>query len=166
MTENVVKDVRLGQIIKLALRTDKGACWKPSIGEMIEKRVVRDQPGDRHDAPPRKRPESFAQLLEVGNSGARQFELLLGDEKGVAGAARQEPGLARIKPVPAIVLLACVGRPILVDRPIGLARRVSVAVLFLECGHGHPRSSTLIYVGFPPLEGAGTRGPVRDRVAR
>ncbi len=129
MAEYVVKDIRLLQIVERLLRADEGAGGKAPIGEMLEENIVRHEAGDRNDAPAGQRREPRAQRVEIGNAVRRQLQRVHREEIFVAGAAGQQRGLAGVEPAPAVVLGRAIGRPILVDRPIGAAWRVGVAVL-------------------------------------
>ena len=129
MPEDVMEDVGLLQIFKLRLRANECPGGKAPIGEMIEEGVIGNQPGHRNDAPAGHRPQSAAQIRELRNAGARQFELLLRLQEFVAGPSGQELRLAGEQPVPAIVLLVAVGGPVLIYRPVRLSRRLRVSIL-------------------------------------
>ena len=105
---------------------------------MFEERVIGNETGDGDDAPAGHCAKTRAQIGEVRNAGARQFKLRLGFQEGVAGATGQQLRLSGEKPVPAVMLLGAVGRPVLVDRPIRVAGGVRVAILdFVRGGSLH-----------------------------
>ncbi len=68
MAEDIVKNVWLLQIIELVLRPDERGGGEAAVRKMLEKGVIRDQPGDRNHAPARDGREALAQIGEVGDA--------------------------------------------------------------------------------------------------
>ena len=54
MAVNVVKDIRLLDIVELVLRADKGTRRKPAIGKMFKKDVIGNKVCYRNNAPARE----------------------------------------------------------------------------------------------------------------
>ena len=128
VTEHVMEDVRLLQIIEFGLGTNERPGGKASVGEMLEEGVVGNKPRDGDDAPAGQSRKPFAQIRKIRDAGARKLQLRLRFEKGLAGAAGQQFGLPGEEPVPPIVLLGRVGGPILIDGPIRVAAGCGVPI--------------------------------------
>ena len=59
------------QIIKLIRPPDKIARDENTVGKAIEKHVIGDEAGHRHNAPTRRRHQPFGQFGKIGNAGLR-----------------------------------------------------------------------------------------------
>ena len=106
----------------------KAPAGKRRLARCSKKASSGMSPAHGDDAPARQGRETPAQIREIGHAAARQLKLRLRVEKGFAGAAGKELGLPCEESIPAIMLLRRVGGPILIDRPIRIARSCGVTV--------------------------------------
>ena len=112
MAENIVKYVRLLQIIEFVRAADEITGRKPPVGEMFEEYRIGHEARHRHDPPPCESQELFIQLAEIRNAMAVQ--------KSVAGAPRQYVRLPLIERRPRPMLGLAIALKPLGDRPIGV----------------------------------------------
>ncbi len=68
MTENIVKNIRLLEVVELRLGSDKGPGRKPAIGEMVKENLIRHQFRHRHNAPSRDLFQLVRQFSHVRNT--------------------------------------------------------------------------------------------------
>jgi len=97
MAENIVKYVRLLQIIELTGAADEIGGRKPPVGEMFEKHRIGHESRHRHDPPSSKGQKLFVQLPKIGDAMAMQIERVKPMQKSVAGTPRQYLRLALIE---------------------------------------------------------------------
>ncbi len=132
MTEYVMEDVRFLEIVEFALRPDERARREAPAGQEVEEGPGGDESGDRHDPPAGECRKPPAQFAEFRNARARQLELGHGVQELLAGPPGEHLRLPGVQAVPSVVLFRGVRIPVLIDRLIGSARCVLVAVP----GHG------------------------------
>ncbi len=130
VAEDIVEDVRLLKIVEFVFGPDKGRGGEAAVRQMLEESVVGDEPSDRHHAPAGDCSQALAQIGKVGNAEPRKFKPCHGSKSLFASAPRQQRRLTREEAVPAVVLLFCVGWPVLRNRPVGVAGIGSVPVLW------------------------------------
>jgi hypothetical protein len=90
MTEDVVEDVRLLEVIHFLLGPNERACGEAPIGQMIEKDLVRHESGHRHHAPAGEACETVAHPFHVGNAGVGELQHAHHLHELIAGPALQD----------------------------------------------------------------------------
>ena len=118
MSEHVVEDIRLLQIIQLVGLADEAAGHETPVGEMLEEHRIRHKAGHRHHLPAGQLVQAFGQFVEIGNSAARQAQTLQPFQERRARPALQHRGLAREKLIPHLMFARGVVRPFLRNDPV------------------------------------------------
>ncbi len=103
MAKEVVEHVGLDQIVQLVLLADPARHGEAPIGEVIEEHLVRNEAGNRHDAPAGRLRQDRAGLLEVGNA-ACAVQPLQALAKRAGGVLFGQPDLSFIQAAPALML--------------------------------------------------------------
>ena len=115
---NVVKDVRLLQVIELVAAADEACRRELPTGEKIEKHVVGHQPRHCGDAPAGRPVENVAEPSEIGDAAGGDAEPGQAVQVLAAGAVDQQPLLALEQQAPDRMLFLAVSRPILLDHVV------------------------------------------------
>ena len=118
MAEHVMKHVRFLQIIKLFASADEITGNKATIGEVIEKNIIGNQPRNRDHFPAGRIHQSIGKLGKVGNARLGEIEYINSVQKGLACTARQLLNLPFEQDIPGFMIFDRIGVPILRDRPI------------------------------------------------
>src|SRR4051812_21829836 len=118
VAEHIVEHVGLFDVVELAGLADELARGEAAVGEMLEEHLVRNQARHGDDLPAGALAEDVGQAPEVGDRIGADRQPLHAVDKLVAGAARQQPGLALEERAPDRVLGARVLVPCLIDRPV------------------------------------------------
>src|SRR5580700_733630 len=116
MAVDVVKDVRLLQIVELVAATDKTGRRKATARQKAEKHVVGHQARYRDDAPAGGSIEDVAQPAKIRNAACGHAEPLQPAEIFGAGSAGKQALLPLEQVAPDGVLVVGVARPVLLDR--------------------------------------------------
>ena len=123
MTEDVVKDVGLLQVVELVGLAHEGPGREAAVGQVLEEHLVGDQAW-RGDHGPAGQPLKLGiDRPKVGDAAAMQVQRIQPLQEGVAGAAGQQGGLTLIERVPHPMLIGGVGVPVLVDGPVRACAR-------------------------------------------
>src|SRR4051812_3442285 len=118
VAEHIVEHVGLFDVVELTGVADELAGGEAPVGEMLEEHLVRDQARHGHDLPAGALAEHVGQPPEIRDRIGADRQPLHAVDELVAGAARQEPGLALEQRAPDSVLGARVPVPGLIDRPV------------------------------------------------
>ena len=100
MAEHIVEHVRLLEVVDLVGRADEIARDEAAMGEMIEERLVGDQPGHRDHLPAGELHQPFGQRVEARDAGPVHAQEIEAGEKGGRHAPRQQRCLPCKQPVP------------------------------------------------------------------
>ena len=117
VTEKVVEDVGLDDVVELVLLAQPDRDRKPALREMREEDGLGQQPGHRDDLPAGHAAEALVHFVETGDPGVVTQRIHDAQELDT-GPARHETHLPRIQPAPAVLLLGGVARVVLADRVI------------------------------------------------
>ncbi len=158
MTEYVVKHVRLLQIVELVRLANEVAGGKTALRQVLEKNLVRHQPGHRHHLPSGAPHQHLGKPAEIGNGVSADRQVAHAGHERVAGTARQQARLPLEQRLPHSVFGRGVGLPTLRDGPIGRAHCARISVHRCRVGHWlRQRHGTLHRQSAPGRCRAGSR---------
>src|ERR1700722_1091980 len=104
MAKDVVKDVRLLQVIQFLLGADEGPGWKTPVGEMIEEHLVGHESGYGNDTPAGNLFKAVAQLFHVRDAAIGQRERVHHRKEFVTRTVLQCSKRAAEQTIPTIML--------------------------------------------------------------
>ena len=115
MTEQVMEQVRLLDVLDLVGTPDPPGHREAPVGQVVEEIQFRQQPLDTHQRPAGGLAQDFVEFTETGDAVAAHAHRVLRGQEGLAGAAGQQRPLARVQLAPDPVVGGVVVVPGLVD---------------------------------------------------
>ncbi len=134
MAEHVVEHVGLFEVVELVRLADEVARRETPVGQVVEEHLVRHQPGHGDDLPASALHQGVGQAAEIGDPVRSDRQRAHAFDKGVAGAADQQFGLALVQRLPDAMFLGRLSLPALGDGPVGALRYLAGGEAVLGLG--------------------------------
>src|SRR3989344_1949188 len=123
MTIDVVKNIRLLNIVELVFAADKTGGGEASVRQMFEKYRIVDESRYHNNLPPGLSVQHIIELAKIRNASGHYTQLFEPIQKLLTGARFECFLLAFKKPSPPIMFFRSVCRPILFRLKQGRGRR-------------------------------------------
>jgi hypothetical protein len=136
VAEDVVEDVRLGEVVQLRFRADDHGRRKPTLSQAFEELPGRNEARHRDRVPPRPRSQSGVHIGEVGHLMRAQPDRLGAVEKHPAAGVAQGSHPPLVQDPPYLVILVRVVAPHLTDERRLLLDVVVVVIVSVRGGLG------------------------------
>ena len=118
MAKDVVKYIRLFKVIQFVWFANELPCWETPVCQVLKKNIIWHQARYGDNLPSSAWQQHLVQLVEVWNFVCAHGQVTHALHKFVAGAARQQLGLALKQRFPGRVISGAVAAPALVNRPV------------------------------------------------
>ena len=129
MAEQVVEQVRLGDVVDLVRAPDPPGHREAAVGQVVEEIQFRQQAFHPDQGPAGGRTEHFIELVEARDRARIHAHGVLGLQELVAGTADQQLALALVEHAPGGMVVGAVVLPRLLDHGGGVDRDVALVGL-------------------------------------
>lgn len=138
MPEQVMEQVRFGDVVDLLGAADPPGHREAPVGQMLEEIQLRQQALHADQGPAGGRLQHRIERIEARNVGLAHAHCILCLQEFVAGAVHQQRALAAIQGAPGGVVVGAVALPRLLDHGGGVDRHIALVgeLVFdaLRCG--------------------------------